>query len=279
MKFQNIVVDALATNYGRYGIFRNRPSLRLVTAAVNRSEAMATMFATNGHTYQFEGRSANEARQDGSDDEAHSETSHDPASDDDPLPVQSSDQSGTSSVRQYLDHTVVDDLLPNTLRVAKPQHEEIFDWLHSIYRDSRGFEIGTVNPTLLANIMKEQSRKWKDIALGYVADLIVLTHTFVNDLLEEVCPTQRLREGILSLLMDHLCVRYKAIIKHVDFLLNVELNGTPSTLNHYFNDNLQKWYALKCFSLPSLLIRFTVAKKECTAASKQRPSTILSMGR
>ena len=30
-------------------------------------------------------------------------------------------------------------------------------------------------------------------------------------------------------------------IAQANFLLEVELSGTPATLNHYFNDNLQKW--------------------------------------
>ena len=249
MKFQSIVVDALATNYGRHGMFWDHPSLRLVTAAVNRSETMAEMFAKHGHTYEFEGLSAIDMTKVGdasSDKDSGSEEQDQESNASDP-----SGQSGTSSVREFIARTSVDDLLPSTLAVAAPKRGEVFDWLRSIYRDSRGFEIGTVNPTLLATLMKEQSRKWVDIALGYVADVIVLTHTFVSDLLQQVCPTRRVREGVLSLLMEHLCIRYKAAIKHVEFLLAVELGGTPSTLNHYFNDNLQKWYVLNPFSLAS----------------------------
>ena len=240
MKFQSIVVDALATNYGRHGMFWDHPSLRLVTAAVNRSESMAEMFAKNGHTYEFEGLSAVDMTQveDSSPEmEFGSKEQVQVSNAPEPLGL-----SRTSPVREFIVRTSVDDLLPSTLEVAAPKRGEVFDWLRSIYRDSRGFEIGTVNTTLLATLMKEQSRKWVDIALGYVADVIVLTHTFVCDLLQQVCPTRRVREGILSLLMEQLCIRYKAAIKHVEFLLVVELGGTPSTLNHYFNDNLQKWY-------------------------------------
>ena len=250
MEFQRVVVDALATNYGRHKIFKDHPSLRLVTTAVNRSEAMSTMFAKDGHTYHF----ADEAKlaEDGgsdldADEEDQAELAEDDASemDDDEDQAEADtplDQSVRMSVRQYLGRTAIDDLLPNTSDVAKPQRGKTFNWLRGVYRDSRGYEIGTVNPTLLASIMKEQARKWEDIALGYVADVIVLTHTFINDLLYELCPTRRVREGVLSLLMDQLCTKYKAAIEHVVFLLAVDLDGTPSTLNHYFNDNLQKWY-------------------------------------
>ena len=235
MEFQRVVVDALATNYGRHKMFKDHPSLRLVTAAVNRSEAMATMFAKDGHAYHF----GDEAKLD---EDAASDMDVDEDEEDQDEPGTSLDQSVQISVRQYLSRTAIDDLLPSTSDVAKPQRGKTFDWLRRVYRDSRGYEIGTVNPTLLASIMKEQARKWEDIALGYVADVIVLTHTFINDLLHQVCPTQRVRENILSLLMDQLCTKYKAAIEHVVFLLAVDLDGTPSTLNHYFNDNLQKWY-------------------------------------
>lgn len=241
---------------------------------------MARMFANNGHTFHFQGRSTNDARPDedagsdmgvdGNEQEQYGE---------EPVPQRPSHQHITKAVRQTLGRTAIDDLLPNTLDVAEPQRGEILDWLRNIHRESRGFEIGTVNPTLLATIMREQSRKWEPIALGYVADVIVLTHTFVNDLIHEICPSQRVREGILSLLMDQLCVRYKAAIKHVEFLVEVDLHGTPSTLNHYFNDNLQKWYVLASWFQFSLLITFPAARRGCTAASKRRLSTIVSTGK
>ena len=289
MEFQKVVVDALATNYGRHKIFKDHPSLRLVTNAVNRSEAMSTMFAKDGHTYDF----AYEAKfaEDGASDlDVDEEGQADFAEDDDEeMDDDEEDQgeAGTSpdqsvgiSVRQYLDRTAIDDLLPNTADVAKPQRGKTLNWLRRVYRDSRGYEIGTVNLTLLASIMKEQARKWEDIALGYVADVIVLTHTFINDLLYELCPTRRVRESILSLLMDQLCTKYKAAIEHVVFLLAVDLDGTPSTLNHYFNDNLQKWYvSTALLSLPYPLIRFAAGKRGCKSASNQRPLATLSMER
>lgn len=280
MKFQKVVVDALGTNYGRHRMFHDHPSLRLVTAAVNRSEAMATMFANNGHTFHFQGRSTNDAKPD---EDAGSDMSVDGNEEEqyeeEQVSQRPSDQHITKAVRQSLTRTAIDGLLPNTLDVAEPQRGEILDWLRSIHRESRGFEIGTVNPTLLATIMREQSRKWEPIALGYVADVIVLTHTFVNDLIHEICPSGRVREGILSLLMDQLCIRYKTAIKHVEFLLEVDLHGTPSTLNHYFNDNLQKWCVLGSLSQSSLLTVIPVARRGCTAASKLKPSAVVRTGR
>ena len=243
--FQDFVKEALATDYGRHKIFMDNPNLRLVTAAVNRSEDMAKMFAKEGHTYRFAGRSTNDTKL-----AKDSAPDSDVDSDDEIPPWRGSLSKAkhlvahppTSLVRQYLKPTAVDHLVPITSAVEKPQGGEIFDWLRMIYRDSRGYEIGTVNPTLLGTIMREQARKWYDIALGYIGDIIVLTHTFINDLLHEVCPIGSVREGLMSLLMNGLCIKYQVAIDHVKFLLKVDLEGTPSTLNHYFNDGLQKWY-------------------------------------
>lgn len=41
--------------------------------------------------------------------------------------------------------------------------------------------------------------------------------------------------------MDDLVKKYKHAMSTVDFLLRIEREGTPTTLNHYFNDNLEKW--------------------------------------
>ena len=43
----------------------------------------------------------------------------------------------------------------------------------------------------------------------------------------------------MSLLMDRLMEKYQSAISHVKFLLEIELDGTPATLNHCFNENLE----------------------------------------
>lgn len=55
---------------------------------------------------------------------------------------------------------------------------------------------------------------------------------------------------LLSALWDGLFEVSANAVQHVRFLLNIELVGTPMTLNHYFNDNIQNG----CRDLLSLLI-------------------------
>ncbi|KAF2176646.1 hypothetical protein K469DRAFT_812765 [Zopfia rhizophila CBS 207.26] len=47
-------------------------------------------------------------------------------------------------------------------------------------------------------------------------------------------------ERLLNLLLDGLLKKYSKSLVQAKFLLDVELLGVPMTLNHYFNDNLEK---------------------------------------
>lgn len=91
-------------------------------------------------------------------------------------------------------------------QLPEPRGESIHVWLKEIYLGVRGFELGGVNSSLLAVILKRQLMKWESLALGYTADIVMLTHTFVVDV---VCPVERVRVGVVSLLMDHLIEQYK----------------------------------------------------------------------
>ena len=142
--------------------------------------------------------------------------------------------------RQVQDHPELESLVYAPEELAEPQSGSIQDWLKEVYRGARGFELGSLNSSLLAVTMKRQSMKWKSLALRYIADIVTMTHNFVTDLLRVVCPVKRVQLGVMSLLSDQLLERYKSAIAHVHFLLEVELNRTPATLNHYFNENLEK---------------------------------------
>jgi hypothetical protein len=65
-------------------------------------------------------------------------------------------------------------------------------------------------------------------------------HAFIRNALEVVSKDTELSSKIMSLLMDDLVEKYKHAMSTVEFLLRIEREGTPITLNHYFNDNLQK---------------------------------------
>lgn len=238
MEFRKLAAEALSSNYGRADVFDKNRTLRLATAVVNRSDLMSEAIATKGHTFHFESsgmeKDSDKSSRDGvlkALDVAAIKLDGD--EDDEPESI--------LEVRQVQDHPELEDLVHAPENLSEPQSGSIHVWLKEVYRGARGFELGTLNSSLLAVTMKHQSTKWKDLALGYIADIVTMTHNFVTDLLRVVCPVERVQLGVMSLLSDHLLEKYRSAIAHVHFLLEIELNGTLATLNHYFNENLEKW--------------------------------------
>lgn len=89
-------------------------------------------------------------------------------------------------------------------------------------------------------LWKKQSAKWEAIALDYICDVVCIVHSFNKALLKNVCTNKQVRDGLASVLLEQLMTRYANFISQVVFILNVERSGTPQTLNHYFNENLEK---------------------------------------
>jgi hypothetical protein len=88
--------------------------------------------------------------------------------------------------------------------------------------------------------MRQQSSNWHALALGYARDAVALVHSFIIEALRSICNDDRVLDRLLSLLMDGLLEIYRKSLAQIDFLLKVELSGVPMTVNHYFNDTLEK---------------------------------------
>lgn len=122
--------------------------------------------------------------------------------------------------------------------VDLPKQGKILEWLKDLYHNSRGFELGTFQASIL-NSMRKQAVKWETIAMGYINDVIVMIHKFIITLLEHICPDNTFRRELMIVLMEKLAVQYRKAIDHVTFLLQIECNEHPCTLNNYFNMTLQ----------------------------------------
>ena len=148
----------------------------------------------------------------------------------------------TWSVRNQKNDGDLDGLLVHgEVNIPKPhQNGKITKWLKKIYKNSRGFELGTFDPALLSTVWKEQSTNWDAIAMGYIEDIISLVHRFTVELLSKICQDEHVRRGLNSALLEKLMERYKKSIDHTNFVLTVERYGTPMTSNHYFADSLGK---------------------------------------
>ena len=231
-EFQKKVSLALSASYNGDDCFDEMPSLRLATTVVTRNEQLSDMLRHHGHTYAFEEiqqvshifqpllRRVVLANSDGGDLE--------------------SEPDNYLSVRFEEDLSGLEDFTSCEHSIERKPRQGISAWLKEVYQNSRGFELGTFPSGLLPMSMKNQSENWRPIADGYMSDIIVIVHQFILDLLSVVCPDNRVRENLVSVLFEELSTKYWAAKKMMEFLLRVERNGNPLTLNHYFNDNLEK---------------------------------------
>lgn len=251
-KFQEITSHALNAYYGRSSLFRENPSLRLATRIVDLNIAFSDDVWLKGHTMQFskfttksdkqdqdanedhdanedqdanEGQDANEDQDSNEDQDANVDISH-------PVSVEGK--------LEYPEFPELSNVIQGPWRCPAPRCDDILDWIGSTYRRSRGFELGTFDPSLLSIVFQQQSKKWDHLALGYISNVIRVVHSFTIDLLSALCPDERVRSSLWTLIADELLVRYEKAMSHTRFILRVERKGTPLTTNHYFNDNLQK---------------------------------------
>ena len=227
VRFQKIVTDTLAAQYGASDWFDYDPSNRYVTAVVTRNETFSNNMDLVGHQYSF--------KDDGLDADAVEESVA--------LSEASEPDDGSSQrveVRMERDDTDLQAVIFENTSVDGTPKGNILNWLMQVYQGSRGFELGTFQGSILSATMKSQTDRWPALALGYISDVITMAHKFIRHLLEHVCLDKRVRTGIQSALAEGLLSSYRAAYEQVEFLLHLERQGTPATQNHYFNDNLQK---------------------------------------
>ncbi|KAL8724891.1 MAG: hypothetical protein Q9181_006634 [Wetmoreana brouardii] len=227
--FQKMTEQALEAHYD--GAFESNQSLRLATLVVDRNELFTDDVERRGHTMEFKAETIAKA--------ASWEASYEPQV---PVAAESSPPSIESDpyvrfTRQCNDCDDLDDLLVE-IEVLQDPAGGVMEWLESVYKTSRGFELGTFNASLVNIVWRKQSSKWSNLALGYTSDIVSITHTYIRDLLREICVDDRVRAGLLSTMMDKLTDRYKRAMDQAQFLLEIEQD--PLTYNHYFAENLEQ---------------------------------------
>jgi hypothetical protein len=146
----------------------------------------------------------------------------------------------TFVIRKKDDPEDIVDILHPQESLACPLHGATKDWLLQVFKGNQGFELGTFNASILATVMKKQSSKWEDISMGFVSDAIVLVHRFITSALQSICDDRSVRDALAGKLTDELTRRYQNAMACAGFLLKLERSDTPMTMNHYFNDNLQR---------------------------------------
>ncbi|KAI1461418.1 P-loop containing nucleoside triphosphate hydrolase protein [Annulohypoxylon moriforme] len=217
--FQTLARDALNAYYTSDEIFEERHDLRLITRIVEESEKYSDLVRDNGHTRPFE-----------SDEECDEESSK-------PMlthPYPEVEDFHCPDLEGIFDPSDV--IMP-----ATNKQDDIMDYIEGVYKESRGQELGTFSSALISTMFKEQSKKWKPITLSYMAQVILVIHHFIKHILIQICPDERVREELWDgYLLEELQKSYSRAMDHAKLLLEIEREGVPLTLNHYFNDNLQK---------------------------------------
>ncbi|KAI9736866.1 MAG: hypothetical protein M1818_005917 [Claussenomyces sp. TS43310] len=232
-KFQDITNFALDAYYSRDSIFNDNPALRLATLSVERNGEFSDQVDKLGHMIQFEADQ-------GMSSDVHSQIS----------PTQS--EIGSIRAESPISCTgltkldessyqELSDLVQQDWDIPEPIEDGIIEWIGQEYRKARGFGLATIGPSILPTIWQEQSKKWEGLTMNYLADMIFYVHDFICQVLAHVCPDERIRSSLWSLLQELLLERYQRAVEHVKFIIEVERSGTPLTTNHYFNDNLQKY--------------------------------------
>jgi hypothetical protein len=220
-RYQELTVQALTTEYAGDEVFDRCPNLKIATLVRNRSETFGRIFEKYAHAYDFDlGVSAGEANADDEDLKSR-------------------------AVRREEDLPELEEVTGFAGdEVAGPEKGKILEWLKNLYHTSRGFELGTFQASILSTSMKKQSVKWDTVAMGYISDVITMVHKFIIDMLQHVCPDNRVRRELTAVLMKTLTPMYMTAIDHVSFLLQVECSENPGTLNGYFAQSLRDRYSL-----------------------------------
>ncbi|KAI1263544.1 hypothetical protein F5Y18DRAFT_393280 [Xylariaceae sp. FL1019] len=220
--FQSLVRDALGASYAHHEMF-SKHELRLVTRVVEAKDEYSEKMAKHGHMRHFqttegEGGHLNEISR---------------------LTLKEAD-------KFEIDHSLYPELeeILEPFTTEMPEADEntdILDYIEHVYTSSRGQEIGTFVGTLLGTMFQEQSKKWDTITLVHMTRVIYHVHHFIHEALKGSCPDLRVYHELWdAYLLDELQSSYRAALECAKLLLEIERHCCPITLNHYFNDNLQK---------------------------------------
>lgn len=221
-KFQRLVHLALNANHGADDAFNEESALHISPKVMSRMKDFSDDMTKYGQTYSFLSQSMSVEDINSRDNDSLSESQ------------------ALFEVRKEEDVEQLQDILHPQSGQHFPVHEGIQKWLLEVFQRNRGFELGVFNASILATVMQKQSMKWADISLGFVSDVIVMVHGFVLKALSSVCTDDEICRSLVNALFDELMQRYQRAIGNTMFLLEVEGSNTPMTMNHYFNDNLQK---------------------------------------
>jgi hypothetical protein len=230
-KFREITTKAIDAYYSRDQCFEMDDIFRLATLVVEMNEEFSETVYKEGFTRAFSG-----AR---------------PAANDlslgTPSPARSPDRdTAHSSVQPSTPETESPEypelrsIMAQAEALQEPAEDGIMEWITDKYKRSKGFEIGTTNPSLMPSLFAEQSRAWGFHALNHVTRVIRKIHHFNYKVLQYCCNDDALCERLWEKLLQPLLPSYEKALQQASFLVEIERHGNLMTTNHYFAENVRK---------------------------------------
>ena len=229
--FQSLATKAIDAYYGRDACFQMHNGLRLATKVMAAHEVFSGLMFTHGAHRNFDENGSLEREDEASEDGSKEGTK---------TPARSENLTDVNEHTSILEFPELKQLVDKQTGWPKKEQEAVMTWITRMYQDWKGFEIGTTNPSLLPALFNEQTRSWLFYTVQHVLNVIADIHRFVHLLLTVVCQDEGVTRRIWKTLTPDLCRTYSRGLEHAEFLVEVERNGNPMTLNHYFAENLKK---------------------------------------
>ncbi|KAM3515076.1 hypothetical protein MY11210_001314 [Beauveria gryllotalpidicola] len=216
-EFQQLVRAAVNADYSSSPVFDD-DKFRLITNVLNATDDFKSDFTVYAHTYEF--------LQSGEEDS----TTPEPRSSKTVTPFE---------LFPDLDGVIVRD------RNEDPPKDGIMEWIKHCHYRSRGSQLIPLNPMLFSSVLREQTSGWTAQTVYYVSRVIYTIHEFLVSALEAVCSDKRAREELLSQILETTLAKYAASLQQAIFLVNVEREAHPYTLNNIFRSKLAELQSLK----------------------------------
>lgn len=233
-KFREISMKAIDAYYSRDQCFEMDDIFRLATLVMEMNQDFSETIHKRGFTRAFSGvrpaaiiPSAASSNPDDDRTPDHNTDSHSPA---EPL---------TPETESPL-YPELRSIMAQTETVPEAAESDIMEWIAYKYNRSKGFEIGTTNPSLMPSLFAEQSRAWGFHARSHVTKVIRKIHHFNHEVLRYCCNNDTLCERLWDRLVQPLLPSYEKALQQASFLAEIERHGNLMTMNHYFAENVRK---------------------------------------
>ncbi|KAH7412555.1 P-loop containing nucleoside triphosphate hydrolase protein [Cadophora sp. MPI-SDFR-AT-0126] len=236
VEFRDISTKAIDAHYNRDPCFRE-DVFRLATNVMAMNTAFSDTIELKGCTRKFRQSSSSAAAI------QHDKKVENAPDDLDSSSAESLKTPGSPDSKSndyFRDYRELKSLTGQSKAEPRRGNTSIMRWIKENHERSKGFEVGTIHPSLLPSLFLEQSRGWEYFARQHVEAVIRTIHMFNHKALFYCGKDALLSQRLWSRLSQLLLPKYRRALDHVSFLVQVEQDGHPMTMNHYFADNLRK---------------------------------------